>query len=160
MRPLFDSWVGKFPWRRDRLRTPVFLGFPGGSDGKESACNEGDLDSIPGLGRSPGGAHGNPLWYFCLENPHGQRSLAGYSPYGHKELNTTERLSTAQLHANYWNLYHIYYQANLSALMLSWYDPLSTTFSKWILLTSKDASGFSYISHNSFPVDYFRFLGR
>ena len=160
MRPLFDSWVGKFPWRRDRLRTPVFLGFPGGSDGKESACNEGDLDSIPGLGRSPGGAHGNPLWYFCLENPHGQRSLAGYSPYGHKELNTTERLSTAQLHANYWNLYHIYYQANLSALMLSWYDPLSTTFSKWILLTSKDASGFSYISHNSFPVDYFRCLGR
>ena len=90
MRPLFDSWVGRFPWRRDRLPTPVFLGFPGGSDGEESACNEGDLGSIPGLGGSPGGAHGNPLWYFCLENPHGQRSLAGYSPQGHKELDTTE----------------------------------------------------------------------
>ena len=49
------------PQRRDRLPTPVFLGFPGGSDGKESACNVGDLGSIPGLGRSPGGGHGNPL---------------------------------------------------------------------------------------------------
>ena len=57
-RPQVDSWVGKFPWRRDRLPTPVFLGFPGGSDGKESACNAGDLGSIPGLGRSSGG--GNP----------------------------------------------------------------------------------------------------
>ena len=44
-------------------------GFPGGSDGKESACNAGDLGSIPGLGRSPGGGHGNPLQYSCLENP-------------------------------------------------------------------------------------------
>ena len=58
-----------FPWRRDRLPTPVFLGFPGSSDGKESACNAGDLGSIPGLGRSPGGGHGNPLQYYCLENP-------------------------------------------------------------------------------------------
>ena len=45
------------------------MGFPGGSDGKESACNVGDLGSIPGLGRSPGGEHGNPLQYSCLENP-------------------------------------------------------------------------------------------
>ena len=44
-------------------------GFPDGSDGKESACNAGDLGSIPGLGRSPGGGHGNPLHYSCLENP-------------------------------------------------------------------------------------------
>ena len=43
------------PWRRDRLPIPVFLGFPGGSVGKESACNVGDLGSVPGLGRSPGG---------------------------------------------------------------------------------------------------------
>ena len=60
-RPRFNSWVRKIPWRRDRLPTPVFLGFPSGSDGKESACNTGDLDLIPGLGRSPGGGHGNPL---------------------------------------------------------------------------------------------------
>ena len=47
-------------------------GSPGGSDGKESACNVGDLGSIPGLVRSPGGGHGNPLQYSCLENSHGQ----------------------------------------------------------------------------------------
>ena len=64
--------------------------FPCGLAGKESACNAGDLDSIPGLGRSPGGGHGNPLQYSCLENPHGQMSLAGYSPWGHKESDTTE----------------------------------------------------------------------
>ena len=44
------------------------MGFPGGSDGKKSACNAGDLGLIPGLGRSPGGGHGNPLQYSCLEN--------------------------------------------------------------------------------------------
>ena len=53
---------------------------PGGSDGKESARNVEDLGSIPGLGRSPGGGHVNPLQYSCLETPHGQRSLADYSP--------------------------------------------------------------------------------
>ena len=66
----------KFPWRRDRLPTPIYLGFPGGSDGKESAHNAGDLSSIPRVGRSPEGGHGSPLQYCCLENPHGQRSLA------------------------------------------------------------------------------------
>ena len=45
-----------------------YLGFPGGSDGKESTCNVGDPGSIPGSGRSPGGGHGNPLQYSCLEN--------------------------------------------------------------------------------------------
>ena len=60
---LLDSWVRKFPSRRDRLPTPLFLSFPGGLDGKESACNVGDLGSIPGLGRSPGEGHGNTLQY-------------------------------------------------------------------------------------------------
>ena len=99
-RPRFNSWVRKIPWRRDRLPTSVFLGFPGGSDCKESTCSAGDPGSIPGLGRCRGGGHGNPLQYFCLENPHGQRSLAGYSLCGHKESDTTERLSTAQVSAN------------------------------------------------------------
>ena len=49
------------PLEKGRLHTPVFLGFPGSSDGKESACNVGDLGSIAGLGRSPGEWHGNPL---------------------------------------------------------------------------------------------------
>ena len=67
-RPWFNSWVEKIPWRRDRLPTPVFLGFPGGSAGKESACNAGDLGSIPGLGRSPGKRNGYPLLCSGLEN--------------------------------------------------------------------------------------------
>ena len=66
------------------------MGFPGGSDSKESTCNTGDLGSVPGLGRSPGGMPGNPLQYSCLENSHGQKSLAGYSPWGHKEVDTNE----------------------------------------------------------------------
>ena len=64
-------------------------GFPGASDGKESACNAGDPGLIPWLRRSSGGGHGNPLQYSCLENPHGQRSLVGYSPWD-KESDTTE----------------------------------------------------------------------
>ena len=71
-------------------------GFPGGSDGKEFTCNAGDLGLIPGLGRSPGGGHGNTLQNSCLKNSHGQRSLAGYSPWVRKESDTTEQLSTAQ----------------------------------------------------------------
>ena len=59
----FDSWVRKIPWRRDRLPTPLFLGFPCGSAGKESACNAGDTGSVPRLGRSPGEGIGYPLHY-------------------------------------------------------------------------------------------------
>ena len=61
----------------------------------------GDLGSIPELGRSPRGGHGNPLQYSCLENPHGQRTLEGCSPWDHKESDMTERLSTAQ-HTQSW----------------------------------------------------------
>ena len=58
--------------------------FPCNTIGKESACNAGDLGLIPGSGRSPGEGNGNPLQYSCLENPHGQRSLADDSPWGRK----------------------------------------------------------------------------
>ena len=68
------------------------MGFSCDSDSEESACNVRDLDSIPGLGRSPGGGHGNPLQYSCLENPHGQRNLVGCSPWGHKESDTPEAI--------------------------------------------------------------------
>ena len=61
----------------------------GCSDGKESACNVGDLGLIPELGKSPGGGHGNPFQYSCLENPHGERSLAG-TVHEVAELDTTE----------------------------------------------------------------------
>ena len=56
----------------------------------------GYLSLIPGSGRSPGGGHDNPFQYSCLENPHGQRILPGYSPWGHKEPDMTEQLRTAQ----------------------------------------------------------------
>ena len=71
------------------------LGFPGSPDGKESTGKEVDQVSIPGLRRSPGEGKGYPLQYPCLENSHGQRNLVGYSPWGHKELDTTEQLSTS-----------------------------------------------------------------
>ena len=84
----FYPWVGKIPRSRE------WLGFLGGSIDKESACNAGDLGSIPGLGRSPRGRHGNPPQYSCLENPQGQRGLVGYSPWGCKELDMIEWLSS------------------------------------------------------------------
>ena len=69
-------------------------GLPGGSDGKGFAYSVGDLGLIPQLGRSSGGGHGNPLQHSCLENPHEQRGLADYSPWGRKEWDPTEWLST------------------------------------------------------------------
>ena len=66
---------------------------PCNSDSKESACSVGELGSTPRLERSPGRGHGSPLQYSYLENPHGQRSLAGYSPWGHKESGLAEQLS-------------------------------------------------------------------
>ena len=70
-RPRFNPWVGKIHWRRLATRwlpIPVFLGFPGGLAGKESACNAGDLGLILGLGKSPGEGNGYPLQYSGLEN--------------------------------------------------------------------------------------------
>ena len=81
----FNSWVRKFPWTRDRVPTPVFLGFSDGSDGKEFACSE-TWDWSLTWEDSPGGGHGNLLQYSCLKNPHGQRSLVGYSPWGSQRV--------------------------------------------------------------------------
>ena len=61
-----------------------FPGFPHSSVGKKSACNAGDLGLIPGLGISPGEGNGNVPQYSCLENLWIERSLVGYSPWGHK----------------------------------------------------------------------------
>ena len=57
---LYSDYVTGYDWT---------MGFPGGSDGRETACNAGDWGSIPGSGRSPGEGNGNPLQYSCLENP-------------------------------------------------------------------------------------------
>ena len=75
----------------------LLWGFPGGSVVKNlpaKAGDAGDLGSIPGLGRSPGEGNGNPLQFFCLGNSHGRRSLLDYSPWGYKESDRTERLSS------------------------------------------------------------------
>ena len=75
------------------LCSKQWSGFPRGSAVKNLPASAGDMGSIPGLGGSPGGGHGNPLQYSCLENPHGQRNLAGYSPWGCKELDMNEQLN-------------------------------------------------------------------
>ena len=111
--------------------TPVFLGFPCGSAGKESACNAGGLGLIPGLERSPGERKGYPLQYSCLENPPGQRSLAGYSPRGRKESDMTERLSIAHTlwetqQTQVWSLGHedpLGVEMAVSSSILAWKIP-------------------------------------
>ena len=75
------------PWRTRELDYPSHLSF-GGSDDKESAYNSGDSDLIPGLGRSPGGGHENPLQYSCLENPHGRGTWRATVPGGSQESMT------------------------------------------------------------------------
>ena len=86
------------PWRKERLPTPVFMGFPGGSDCKD-ACNSENLGSVFRLGRSPGEGSGNPLPYSCLVNFHGLSSLMGYSPWSRKESDTAEQLSAIVGHS-------------------------------------------------------------
>ena len=89
-RPWFDSWVWMICWRRDRLPTPVFLVFSGGSSGKESVCHAGDLGSIPGLGRFPGKGKDYPLQYSSLGNS------VGYIVYG--VVNSRTQLSDFHFH--------------------------------------------------------------
>ena len=69
-----------------RWRSKKVVKFASSVD-KESTCNAGDLGSIPGLGKSLGGGHGNPFQCSHLENPQGQSSLEGYSPWDHKDMN-------------------------------------------------------------------------
>ena len=75
------------------------MGFPGGSDSKDSACNAGDPGLIPGLGRFPGEGNGNPLQYSCLENPRDRGAWwATNSPWGYKQSDMSERLTLSLSH--------------------------------------------------------------
>ena len=98
---LHSPWGRKESDMTERLSLRDVLGFAGDLFGKESACNAGDMGSTPGLGRSAVGGHGNPLPYSCLENPHGQKSLVGYSPRGYEEhdSDTQTRLSNQAQHS-------------------------------------------------------------
>ena len=92
-----NSWVRKIPWKRDRLPTPVFLGFPGGSDGKESTCNVSDLGSVSGLGRSPGGRAWQPTPVFLPGDSRWTEELDGLQFMVSQRVDMSDRLSTAQL---------------------------------------------------------------
>ena len=120
------SCVRKIPWRRDRLPSTVFMGFPGGSDGKESACNAGHFGLTPGSkGRSPGGGNCYPPQYSCLENPHGQRSLAGYSPCGRRVGHNWVTKHSSHRVLVTWEVYHV------RGLWLSLQPPCNA-FSLWV----------------------------
>ena len=94
-----EGWEGVRGGMEVQERRDISIpnGFPGSSCGKDSPSNAVDPGLIPGSGRSPGEGTGYPLQYSCLDNPHGQRSLVRYSPWGLKESDTTERLSTTLL---------------------------------------------------------------
>ena len=83
---------GRVWWHRLLFRWTHIL-FSGGSGSQESACNAGGTGSIPGLGRSPGEGNGNPLQRSCLTHPMDWGAWLGYSPWGCKESDTTERLT-------------------------------------------------------------------
>ena len=78
------------------------MGFPGGSDSKESTCNAADPGLIPGSERSPGEGNGSPLQYSCLEKSHGQRSLAGYSPWSHRVRHDRSTNTTIKNYGEHW----------------------------------------------------------
>ena len=103
-----DPWVGKIPWRRDRLPTPVFLGFPGGSDDKESACNAGDPGLICGLEdplEKGMATHSSTLaWRFPrIEQPDRIQSM-GLQRVGHDWVTNTEYMIHDWLNRQMWNL--------------------------------------------------------
>ena len=84
------SLVGRALLSKDLIQLSADEGFPGGSDGKESACNMGDLGSIPGSGRSPLRKEWQPILLFFPGESHGQKSLVGYSPWDNKESDMTK----------------------------------------------------------------------
>ena len=119
-------------------------GFLGGSDSKESNCNAGRPGFDPGLGRSPGREHGNPLQYTCLENPHGQRNLAGYSPWGRRvRHNWMTKLSTCIYPSTYLSAYlSVIYPCMYVCMYVCMYPSLYLSCNFIILETSTARKSF------------------
>ena len=110
---------------------------------------------IPGWGRSPGEGHGNPIQYSCLENPHEQRSLVGYSPWGHKESDAIERLSKHTEHVNFSGSFRLeFYRLNSICLKAPlwplWCQFVRTAFNR----VSIPGSGRSPGEGNVYPLQY------
>ena len=108
-----------------RIRQPKYWSFPGGSEGKVSACNAGDLGSTPGLRRCPGEGNSNPLQYSCLENPKdGEacrlQSMVGYSLRGCKDSDTTGQLHSLQLQHQSFNEH-----SGLISFRMDWFNLLA-----------------------------------
>ena len=100
-----QSWSGSLGRCSQKIFYRTFIliwSFPGGSDGKVSACNAGDPGLIPGSERSPGEGNGNPLQYSCLENPMDRGAGVDYSPWGREESDTTEWLHFVSLSILIW----------------------------------------------------------
>ena len=115
---LRTCWIWRISMWSWHLHLDILWVFSGDSDSKESTCNAGDLGLISELGRSPGGRHGNPLQYSCLENPHGQRNLVGYSSWGCKESDMTDhRISKCRCELDSYIYIYIFFFSNF------WPDP-------------------------------------
>ena len=114
-----------------------------------------NVGSVPGRGRSPGEGHGNPIQYSFLENPHEQRSLVGYSPWGHKVSDAVERLSKHIEHVNFSGSFRLeFYRMNSiclkAPLWLLWCQFLRTAFNGVLI----PGSGRSPGEGNVYPLQY------
>ena len=114
----------------------VKMDFSAGSDSKAFAYNAGDLGLIPGSGKSPGEGNGNLLQYSCLENPHYQRNLEGYSPWGCKELDMTERLTLEKSTAP---------RSNTLAWKIPWTQEPGAGYSPWGHRVRHDCSDLAHM---------------
>ena len=96
--------VGKIHWRKDRLPTPLFSGFPGDSAGEKSTCS-GRPGFDPWVGKIPWRKEQLPTQVFHPREFHGERSLADYSQWGHKESDITKQFSFSYLVLKVWKLF-------------------------------------------------------